>query len=151
MAFKYSTGFKNAVLDTGSVKGTFDGGLIKLYSAPTSVPTSADDALPGDSVLLNTYTVNDDGATGLTLDTAAADGVIEKTASESWQGTAVANGTAAFFRYEQSGDAGAASTTAQRIQGTVGSGGADMFLASTTITSGQLYNLDYFSLTFFGG
>lgn len=144
--FKYSTGFRNAVLDTGSVKGTFDGGFLKVYSAPTAVPASADAAI-GDAVLLVTFSDNA-GAGGLNLATAAASGSIAKLSSQTWKGTAAATGTAAFFRYVQTGDTGALSTTAKRIQGTVGVAGADMNLSSTSITSGASYTLDYFAMTF---
>ena len=145
MAFKYSTGFRNAVCDTGSIKGTFDGGFIKVYAAG-SVPADADAAHGG--TLLVTYSVNGDGVTGLALEAAAIDGTITKNLAAAWQGTAVATGTALFFRYERSGDAGGASTTAVRIQGTVGGAGADLFMASTAITAATSYALDYFSLTF---
>jgi hypothetical protein len=152
MAFKYSTGFKKAICDTGSVKATFDGGFIKVYSAPTAPPVDADAALPADSVLLVTYSVDGVG-TGLTLAAAAVGGTIEKNASETWKGTGAAAtpSTPAFFRYMQTGDTGALSTTAKRIQGLIGTSGADMNLSSMTITSGSEYTLDYFSLTFLGG
>ncbi len=146
MAFKYSTGFKNNVLDTGSVKSTFDGSYIKLYSG--TPPASADDAISGDSTLLNTYTVGDDGSTGLTLESAASDGQINKNSGEAWEGTAAASGTATYFRVEPQSDDQSQSTSFQRIQGTVGGGGADLFLANTSIVSGNTYVLDFFSLTF---
>lgn len=147
MAFKYSTGFKKAVCDTASVKGTFDGGFIKVYSAPTTLPADADAALPGDSVLLCTYSDNGGGG-GLTLAAAAVGGTIGKLSTQTWKTTAGATGTPAFFRYVQSGDTGASSTTEKRIQGLVGTAGADMNLSSATITSGQEYTLDFFSITF---
>jgi hypothetical protein len=51
----------------------------------------------------------------------------------------------------QTGDTGAFSTTDKRIQGTVGTAGADMNLANSSITDEQEYTLDFFSLTFLGG
>jgi hypothetical protein len=145
--FKYSTGFKNAVLDTGSVKGVFDGGFINVYSAPTAVPLTADAALPSDAVLLATYSDNG-GSSGLTLESAAVSGSIAKTSTQVWKATAIASGTAAFFRYWRTGDTGALSTTDKRIQGTVAVAGADMNLASTTLTLGNAYTLDFFALSF---
>lgn len=150
MAFKYSTGFKKAICDTGSVKATFAGGVIKVYSAPTALPADADAALPSDSVLLCTYS-DDDTGDGLDLAAAAVGGTISKLSTQVWKGTAVATGTPAFFRYVQSGDTGTLSTTAKRIQGTVGTSGADMNLSNATMTSGSEYVLDFFSLTFLGG
>jgi hypothetical protein len=150
MAFNYSTGFKKAICDDASVKDTFDGGFIRVYSAPTAPPATADAAIPGDSVLLVTYS-DDGGAGGLNLEAAAVGGTISKLASQTWKGTAAETGTPAFFRYIQTGDSGAASTSAARIQGLIGTAGADMNLSSMTITDGNEYTLDYFSLTFLGG
>jgi len=45
MAFQYSTGFKNAVLDTGSLKSEFENMVIKLYG--DSIPATADAAETG--------------------------------------------------------------------------------------------------------
>lgn len=149
MAFLYSTGFKKAICDTGSMKGTFDGGFIKVYSAPTGAPATPDAALPGDAVLLCTFS-DDGGAGGLTLAVAAVGGSISKLSTQVWKGTGAA-GQAAFFRYVQTGDTGLLSTTNKRIQGTVGVAGADMNLASTTIVAAQEYTLDFFSLSFLDG
>lgn len=142
MAFKYSTGFKNAILDTGSVKGTFDGGSITVYAG--TVPADADAAHSGNTALV-TFTV---ASTGLLLASSASGGSISKSSSQTWSGTAGATSTATFFRYTQSGDTGASSSTAKRIQGTVGTAGADMNLSSVSINSGTTYTLDYFALSF---
>jgi hypothetical protein len=150
MAFQYSTGLKNAVLATGSFKSLLDDGFIKVYSAPTAVPDSPDDALPGDSVLLCTYSDNS-GSGGLDFETAAADGVLTKETSQTWSGAGAANGTPAFFRYVKTGDTGTLSTSAYRIQGTVGQAGADMNITNSTYVAGTTYSLDYFSLVFVGG
>lgn len=150
MAFKYSTGFKKAVCDNTSVKDTFDGGFIKVYSAPTTIPADADAALPGDAVLLLSFSDNS-GAGGLTLADEAVGGSISKNSTQVWSGAAAASGVPAFFRYVQDGDTGNSSTSAVRIQGLVGTAGADMNLSSATITNGTTYTLDFFSLTFLGG
>jgi len=147
MALKFSTGFKDAVLYTGSVKGTFDDGYITIYSG--AIPADADASI-GAAVALVTY--SDNGAAlgagnGLDLEAAAVAGAISKASAQIWKGTAGASGTGAFFRYEQLVDSGSASTTEIRIQGTVGGGGADLFVTSTTFTSAVEYTLDMFSLT----
>ena len=147
MALNYSTGFKNAVLDTGSVKGTFDDGFITIYSG--TIPADADASI-GAAVALVTYSdagAAPAGGTGLDLEATAVAGAIAKAAAQVWSGTAGNTGTAAFFRYEQLADTGAASTTEIRIQGTVGGGGADLFVTSTTFTSAISYTLDMFSLS----
>lgn len=150
--FLYSTAFKNHVASVGSIKDAFDGGFIKIYTAPTAIPASADAAIPNDSTLILTYSVDGLG-TGLELDTAAANGVISKPASALWKGAAVASTdgvTPLFFRYERTGDSGAASTTDLRIQGSVGLGASDLVVTSTTFVTGQEYVLDFFSISLEG-
>lgn len=147
MAISFSTALKNDLLDTGSLKSLFDDGYINVYSG--TVPADADAAI-GAATLLVTYSDNDQGVgagQGLDLDTAAADGAISKAPAQVWSGTAVASGTATFWRYVQSTDTGAATTTELRMQGTVGGAGADLFVQSTAFTSATLYSLDYFSVT----
>lgn len=146
MSVKYSTAFKNAILDTESVKDVFDGGFIKVYAG--TVPADADAALGG-ATLLCTYSDNS-GAGGLTLAAAAVAGVITKLLSQVWSGAAAATGTGAFWRYEQAGDTGAASTSEKRIQGKVGLGGTSGTVPSLTFTSGVTYTINFFSLPLLG-
>jgi hypothetical protein len=81
-------------------------------------------------------TISDNGGSGgLNFDSTPVNGVLQKDSSQTWSGTAVASGTATFFRWEMSGDTGNSSTTAIRVQGSVGLIGADLNLASTNITS----------------
>lgn len=146
MAIKFSTGLKNSVLDTESLKDSLDDGYIKVYSG--TVPADADAAL-GAAVLLNTY--SDAGASpgagnGLDMAAAAASGALLKESTQTWKGTAVATGVATFWRYVQLADTGAASSSEKRIQGTIGGAGADLFVQSTTFTSAEEYTLDYFSV-----
>lgn len=148
MALSFSTGFKNAILDTGSLKSTFDDGYIKVYAA-SAIPADADAALVG-TTLLVTYSDNDQGVgagQGLDLEATAVDGAISKAAGQTWSGTAGATGTGLFWRYEQSTDTGGASTTEIRIQGTIGGAGADLLVQSTSFTNTTLYTLDFFSLS----
>jgi hypothetical protein len=146
MALKYSTGFKDAVLATGSVKSVFENGgagFIKIYAGP--VPAFADDALSGHTELV-TYSDSITPANGLTLEAVPVDGAIAKLGTQIWQGTCGNTDTAAYFRYWQTGDTLGASTTLIRIQGTVGGAGADLYVASTTFTDTIVYTLDLFSL-----
>ena len=146
MAFIYSTGLKNKLLDTSDLKTLLDDGYIKLYSG--AVPADADAAL-GSATLLNTYSDNGaapGGGNGLDFDTAASAGSLSKAPAQTWKGTSVAAGTASFFRYIQLADTGASSTTEVRIQGTVGGAGADLFVQSTTIADATEYTVDYFSV-----
>src|ERR1700743_1720013 len=132
-----STGLANHVAVTGSLKDGLDGGFLMLFSGP--VLASADAAIDGSSVLLCKISVGGDGTTGLTFDGTATGGVLTKTAAETWEGTNAATGTATFWRFCEAGDAGTAlSTTALRLQGTIGTSVAsEMVLVSAALTSGN--------------
>lgn len=90
---------------------------------------------------------------GLDYDVASA-GVISKLASQTWSGNAGSAGfttgtaTAGWFRIRGGGDAGtASSTTAIRIDGSIGTSGADMNLGSLTLTYGAPFVLPTATLT----
>ena len=134
---KISTGLRNHLLATGSLKAGLDSGVIRIYSG--AEPASADDAVSG--TLLCTISLND-GGTGITLDSTPSGGVIQKTPSETWSGTPVDTGTAGYWRFSGTADAGGSSTTEKRAQGTIGTALADMIVASTTFTSGVLRQID---------
>lgn len=141
-----STGLANHLAVTGSLKDALDSGFLYLFSGP--VPTSADAAIDGSSVMLAKVSVGGDGTTGLTFESTAAGGVLTKTAAEAWSSTIAATGTATFFRFCESGDAGTgASTTAKRVQGTVGTTVAsDGVLTSTSLTSGNTQTISLFQI-----
>lgn len=140
MAIKASTGTRNYLLDTGSLKAAFNLGFIKIYAG--TVPATADASI-GAATLLCTISVNG-GGTGLTMEASADSGVLEKNASETWQGTNAATGTATFYRHVAPGDTGASSTTERRLQGTVGLAGADMNLSDVDLTASAVQSLDYY-------
>jgi hypothetical protein len=141
-----STALGNYVAVTGSLKAALDSGFIFLFSGP--VPASADDAVDGTTVSLVKISVGGDGTTGLTFEATATGGVLTKTAAEAWKGTIATTGTATFFRFCEAGDAGTAtSTTAKRVQGTVGTTVAsDIVLASTSLTATQEQDLNLFQI-----
>ena len=138
---KRSTGLRNYMLATGSLKGALDGKVIKIYSGPE--PASADAALSGNT-LLCTITVGGDGSTGLTLDAAATNGQITKNTGEVWEGDIVANGDATFFRQETLADSGGVSTTAVRLQGNIANVGADLNFTDTTFVRGDARRINYY-------
>lgn len=145
---KRSTGLRNTMLASGSFKSAMNGSIVKIYSG--TAPATADAAIPGDAVLLLTYSLNGaDG--GLSFDTAATDGTLQKNPAEVWQGQIVASGTPAFFRMQAPADDGSASTTLNRLQGTVGLQDADMVVSSMTWTSGDERKLTYFTVTIAAG
>lgn len=128
------------VLD--GVKEILRGCKIALYTGVQ--PASADDAASG--TLLCTYSLNG-GVTGLSWDEPVA-GVLSKAAAESWQGTAVATGTAGWFRCYQDGDDPAnAETTLARFDGSVSTSGAQLNLTSTAIVATAVQTISSFPLT----
>ena len=144
---KRSTGLRNYMLASGSFKQALAGTVIRVYGG--TAPASADDAI-GAATLLCTISVDGDG-TGVTLDATASGGVITKNTSEVWAGDVTASGTATFFRMEFAADTGAFSTTAVRMQGTVGLVGADLNFSSVNLTLGDARRINYFAASISAG
>ncbi len=87
---------------------------------------------------------------GLKMDYDAAAGLMTKDTTQTWSGTAVATGTAGWFRYYSSlADAGALDSgeTLLRMDCAVATSGAEMNATSTAIASGALQTLSAFSFT----
>ena len=143
MPVKASTGLRNHVLATGSVKSALDGGFVKLYAG--TVPATADAALGAATLLCVIY--SNGVSAGVNLAATASDGAIAKAAAETWSGTNVATGTATFFRHVAAADDGGASITAPRLQGTVGVSGADLNISNTNLIAATPQALDYYNLT----
>ncbi|TXG76034.1 hypothetical protein E6Q11_05590 [Candidatus Dojkabacteria bacterium] len=127
---------------TGSFKSAVDGGFLNIYSG--AVPASANAAL-GSAVLLCQLSDNGLGS-GLNFESTPVDGVLAKSIAQVWKGTNVATGTASFFRYVAAGDDGSVSSSAIRIQGTVGVVAADFIVASVLFTSGVDFAPGFFSV-----
>lgn len=140
MALQVSTGLRNAMLAGSSLKAALALGSIKIYSG--APPATADAAVTG--TLLTTIKVNS-GATGLSMDAAAIDGVLSK-AAEVWSGTNAATGVAGYYRHVGASDDGTLSTTQPRLQGRVATSGAELNLSSTSLTSGATQTIDYYSI-----
>lgn len=141
MAIKVSTGARNKMLDTGSLKSIMALGFIKFYTG--AAPATADAAVTG--TLLVTIS-NNSTATGINMAAAAVAGVLEKLSSETWSGVNAATGTATYYRHVAVGDDGTSSTTQARIQGTIATAGADMNLSSTSLTSAAIQTVDFYSI-----
>lgn len=139
---KQSTGMRVSLAVTGSLKATLDGGLVRIYAG--SVPANADAALGG-ATLLCEISVGGDG-TPVTFEAAAPLGVLKKSVSENWTGNNVAGGNPSFFRYALAGDAGDASASAVRFQGTAGVLGSDMYIAELPLVIGQPQSFSLFQL-----
>jgi hypothetical protein len=138
-----------AAAQGGSLKDTLRNGIINIYSG--SQPANADTAASGTH--LATITVGSGAFTagsetnGLEFGTASS-GEIEMSSSETWSGVGLADGTAGWFRfYGNATDAGGAATTYPRVDGSIGTSGADLNMSSTSISTGSTYTIDSFKFT----
>lgn len=143
MTVKSSTGLRNAMLATSSFRALFHGtSQLRIYAGP--IPANADAATTGATLLV---TIRKDDTDPLGFETTPADGVLQKAAAETWEGTVAASGTAAFFRLVLTADDNAASTTAPRLQGTVGLAGADLVMTSTALVATALQSFNNAAFT----
>lgn len=139
---KLSTGLREYLAVTGPMKAALDGGYVRLYSG--AVPASADAAL-GTAVLLNEISAGG-GGTALTFEATAPGGVLSKAVAENWTGNNLAGGTPTFFRHVQAADAGDASTTAVRTQGTAGALGSDMYISTLPLVAAAPQSFSLYQL-----
>lgn len=142
MSIKLSTGFRDHILATGDLQAALDGGVIRIYSG--TIPATADAALAGNTLLCTIS--NNSSGTGITMNTAPASGVLGKNPAEVWSGNIVASGTATFYRFSPLSDDGTLSTTVKRLQGSVGTAGADLNFSSTAFVSGNSKSIDTFDI-----
>jgi hypothetical protein len=150
--FKISAGMRDHILSTLAADINVTGVLLKIYGSPTSqvaadalVPATAGAAI-GSATLLSTLSVDGDG-TGGTFDETPVDGVLVKLATESWYGTNVATGYPSFYRLVLVGDDGTLSTTAWRLQGSVGLIGKDFIVKSVPMTIDVEQRADAYALS----
>lgn len=146
---RISTGLAKAVCDTGSIKGQQEGAsgfVLDIYSGPR--PAAPDDAVAVNNAKL--VTVSNNGAgTGIHFDTLAPGGVLVKAPGETWAGTILADGTGAWFRLREVGDAGTgASATAKRIDGVVAVSGGDLDIDALSFITGAPFSIASASFTF---
>lgn len=140
---KFSTGLRKHMLDTGSFKNKLDAGKLRIYAG--AMPATADAAVGGATLLVELS--DNGGGGGLTFGDATAEGTISKTTGQTWKGTIASSGTAAWFRFVEAADVGDESTTAARIQGTVGTVGTDMVVANAALTAAEEFTLNFFVVT----
>lgn len=147
MTIRLSTGMVASMLNGGAGNGVKAGlalGFIDIYQG--SQPADADTGSAG-SLKLGTVTVNGDGSTGVTFD-ATTTTTISKAAAETWKFTGLAAGVAGWFRFYQAGGSPTAtSTTEKRIDGSIGTSGADMNITNTTIALSATTTVDACTLT----
>ncbi len=141
MALKLSTGLRNQMLDTDAFNAIMDASHLKLYSG--SAPATADDVEA--TILCTIGSAHAD--TYCHFAAAAVAGVLSKDAFV-WSGVASATGTVSHFRLVlAASDTGVLSTTQPRMQGTIGTSGADLNMANVSINSGATQTVDTFALT----
>lgn len=141
-----STGLRNGLLTGNHFKALADGGRLNIYAGAT-IPATADAALPGDETLMYTFTVDNDGVTNLTFADTPAGGVLLKEPTETWSAIAVAPGDMAYWRfYVPADDPTTLSTTAVRIQGTIGTAFADLIVTGVSKLLNDPLTLDYFGV-----
>jgi hypothetical protein len=145
MTIRLSTTARNKLLDggtTGGIKGAFNLGFMNIYTG--SQPATADTGATG--TLLGTVSVNG-GGTGITFDASVA-GVISKAVAETWRFTGLAAGIAGWFRlWEATDTPSATQSTKARVDGAIGSSGADLNLTNLNIGVGQVNTCDTFTIT----
>lgn len=144
MTFKVSTGLRNHMLVTGSVKSALDNGVIKIYGGV--VPASADDAVVQANSPLLCVISNNSTATGITLGAVAADGVITKNTGEVWSGVNVATGTPTFYRHVAAADTNASSSSEKRVQGEIALLGKEFDISSLSLTAGATQTIDFYNI-----
>jgi hypothetical protein len=127
---------------SGGIKNALANGFINIYSGIQ--PSSADSGATG--TILATVTVDGDGVTGLNFGSADA-GAISK-AAEVWRFTGLSAGNASWFRFYEAADTpSATSSTAKRIDGSLGTAGADITLSNVNIAVGNSTTIDSFTIT----
>jgi hypothetical protein len=140
MSLKLSTGLRNGMLDANPFKTLLDASRLKIYSG--SPPADADQAEGTELVDIG----SDAGDTHCHFLASAVAGVLSK-AADIWSGVAGATGTASHFRLVVNTDTGVLSTTEIRLQGTIGTSGADLNMSSVAIVISATQTVDTFDLT----
>lgn len=155
MAERLSTGFVNAVNQTGSVKSVMQDGVIRIYSG--TQPANAD-TTEGSATLLMKITVDAGAFTpgsatnGLEMGT-STDGVLSKSSSETWKGVGLAAAgtgtTAGWYRWYDNDETTGDSTTAIRVDGAIGTTSSyEMQLTNAVIVEDGELILQTFNFNF---
>jgi len=145
----FAAGTVLAAAKGGSLKDIMKNGCLWIYSG--SQPSDADQAMSGTALAKITVGSGAFSAlsetNGLEFDDYGG-GYIEKCADEVWSGLILATGTAGYFVFVANGtDALGASTTLPRIMGSIGTSGADLNLATTSLVLARTQTIDTFKIT----
>lgn len=149
MAIRLSDAMRDFMLETGSVETALALGFLIIYSG--SQPASANDAATGTRLAT---IANADGATGLTFEAIATAGTLPKTSGETWSGTAVASGTAGWFRFagldtdkattEANANAGGVAFVA--LDGSIAVTGGDINMSNVSVVTSALQTITVFNI-----
>jgi len=126
-----------------SIKEIFNNSVIKIYQG--SKPSTADEAISGQTLLV-TITNGSQANVGLTFGE-ASEGKISKTPTEVWSGVAVNAGTAQWFRLSTFNDTGGASDVEERIDGSIGTSGAELNMSNTYISQNAVQTISIFDIS----
>ena len=138
---KFSTGFRTQLLNAQDMTSMFDGVNSNMLIYSGSQPSDADQ-VPGAGTILAEITIPTTNA----FEATAVAGVINKTGT--WEETsAIAAGTAAWFRLSEDDTDTTLSTTLVRLDGTVGTSASDLVIASVAIDATDPITIDTFSIT----
>lgn len=139
----FSTGLRNAVLNGTDWTNIWDGGRLDIYDDSGTRPADADATETGGGTILAQITLPTPAFAA-----SASGGSIAK--SGTWQdASANATGTADWFRMYDSAVTLGASTTAIRMDGTVGlnTGVFDLAFDNISFTAGDPITIDTFPVT----
>ena len=117
--------------------------MIRIYTG--AIPAGAD---ADSSALTVLCTISLDATgTGITWGSTVTAGILGKNTAEIWRGLIGTTGTATFFRNMAISDTGALSTTAKRVQGTVGVAGADLNFGNVNLVASNYRVIGSLNLT----
>lgn len=149
MSIKISTGAWAAWLCTGSLQDIFADAVLEIFTGPQ--PATADAVETGDKTAIVTV----DGlaftpgvaTNGLNFDD-TTDATLYQIGTDDWEGDYLVAGTMGWFRLYANDRTTGASTTAIRIDGTVGTSRSDAIVVTTTATVGGSVKFNNFKLNF---
>lgn len=129
----------------GDFKTIFANGVLEIYSG--SQPSDADQDESGTKLVRITQSSGaftpGSATNGLNFEKIIS-GYAYKDTDETWSGTAVADGTAGWFRFYANPYDTGADATAVRFDGSVGTSNADLNLSNLSIETGQTVTVDSF-------
>ena len=138
---KISTGLADAMMGNIGATAALNAASMELRIFSGPEPLTADAALT-DETLLVTIQVNGGGGMRFAF---TGEGTIMKDIDQSWLGNVIATGTPTYYRLCPMSDGNTASTTAVRVQGSVGATG-DLKLGTTTLATGNPQSIDFYQL-----